>query len=31
MPTYDDPKLTQDERWHLVNFVKTLSRTKKQS
>lgn len=31
MPTYDDPKLTAEERWHLVNFVKTLSRSKTQA
>jgi mono/diheme cytochrome c family protein len=26
MPTYDDPKLTAEERWHLVNFVRTLAK-----
>jgi mono/diheme cytochrome c family protein len=31
MPAYDDPKLTAEERWHLVNFVKTLSREKPKS
>jgi hypothetical protein len=28
MPAYDDPKLTANERWHLVNFVRTLAKPK---
>jgi mono/diheme cytochrome c family protein len=28
MPAYDDPKLTAEERWHLVNFVRTLAKPK---
>lgn len=28
MPAYDDPKLTAEERWHLVNFVRTLVKPK---
>ena len=28
MPGYDDPKLSAEERWHLVNFVRTLAKPK---
>src|SRR5262249_9686186 len=29
MPSYDDPRLTSEDRWNLVNFVRTLSAPKK--
>lgn len=31
MPGYDDPKLTAEERWHVVNFIRTLAKAKPKS
>jgi mono/diheme cytochrome c family protein len=28
MPSYDDPKLTAEERWQLVNYIRTLAHEK---
>jgi mono/diheme cytochrome c family protein len=28
MPSYDDPKLTAEERWQLVNYLRTLAKEK---
>lgn len=31
MPSYDDPRLTAEERWNVVNFVRTLAKAKPKS
>lgn len=31
MPPYDDPRLTTEERWQVVNFIRTLAKAKPKS